>query len=152
MGDEVRNAGLTFDMLCCRIADGRHLGSGDTDASIDSNGDEVEVTDNGGNAANCSGGGGSEEEVDNDPMLPSPRRDPASFSMLLSYNSSSQTSIRRAISNMRDGPPERVVRFGFDTASLSFSIGGSFGYVLFPFDISSFMLSTLEYCFASSSL
>jgi len=150
MGDEVRNAGLTFDMLCCRIADGRHLGSGDADASMGSNGDEDEVTDNGGNAANCSGG--SEEEEGNNPLLSSPFRDPASFSMLLSYNSSSQTSIRRAISNIRDGPPDSVVRFGFGTASLSFSFGVSFGYMLLPFNLSSFMMSTLEDCFTISSL
>jgi hypothetical protein len=40
--------------------------------------------------------------------------DDASFSIvpLLSYNSSSQTNIRRAISNINVGPPESVVRLG----------------------------------------
>jgi hypothetical protein len=40
--------------------------------------------------------------------------DDASLSIvpLLSYNSSSQTNIRRAISNINVGPPESVVRLG----------------------------------------
>ena len=61
------------------------------------------------------GGGGG--------VLPPPpgdlaeKMDDASLSIVpLSYSSSSQTSIRRAISKMRDGPPDRVVRLGVPVA------------------------------------
>jgi hypothetical protein len=118
MGDDVLKDGFTSDTLCRRMPGGLHLGSGCDDVVrilvvvvlvvvviID---DEV----------------GMMDDVDGwgeDGRLPPPpppverdeNMDDASLSIVpLSYNSSSQTSILRAISKIRDGPPDSVVRLG----------------------------------------
>mmetsp|Transcript_37688 Transcript_37688/g.80513 ORF Transcript_37688/g.80513 Transcript_37688/m.80513 type:complete len:229 (-) Transcript_37688:99-785(-) len=97
-GAEVRNDGFTSEMLCCPMADGLHLGRG-----FDSAEDIGDRTDVEGSAFKYSADG-EEEEIES--------RDPASLMICESYSSSSQTSMRRAISKMREDPPDSVVCFG----------------------------------------
>jgi hypothetical protein len=112
IGDEVRNAGLTSDTDDLRILIGRHLGTGVDSGLVYDDDDEVKVESIGGK--DVKRGDVDDNEVTrclDDNELDD---DDASLSIveLLSYNSSSQTNIRLAISNISVGPPERVVRLG----------------------------------------
>lgn len=108
MGDDVRNAGLISDTDWRRILVGRHLGKGVDSGFVYDDDDDDEV------------GGGKEVKRDEDDnevgrcLGDNKLVDDASLSIvpLLSYNSSSQTNIRRAISKISVGPPESVVRLG----------------------------------------
>jgi hypothetical protein len=142
MGDDVRNAGLTSDTDALRILVGLHLGTGVDSGFVDDDDDgAVKVESIGGKddkrddvddgaATRCL----DDNELDDDASL--------SIVELLSYNSSSQTNIRLAISKISEGPPERVVRLGGGGEGKSSSLFVEFIAVVDLF-VNSFLLFLL---------
>ena len=145
MGDDVRNAGLTSDTDALRILVGLHLGTGvDSGFVYDDDDDDGAVK-----VESIGGKDDKRDDVDDgavtrcldDNELDD---DDASLSIveLLSYNSSSQTNIRLAISKISEGPPERVVRLGGGGEGKSSSLFVEFIAVVDLF-VNSFLLFLL---------